>query len=128
VEETLRLATPTSNMWRVSKADYTLGGVDISAGSMVLLKYFSSNHDESLFGEPMEFDVTRANAKRHIAFGFGTHVCIGQHLSRLEMIVAWEKLFEGTKGMRLDCAPGELEYMPNILLRGLEEIPVIFDK
>lgn len=128
VEETLRLATPTSNMWRVSKADYTLGGVDIPAGSMVLLKYFSSNHDESLFGEPMEFDVTRANAKRHIAFGFGTHVCIGQHLSRLEMIVAWEKLFEGTKGMRLDCAPGELEYMPNILLRGLEEIPVIFDK
>jgi cytochrome P450 family 142 subfamily A polypeptide 1 len=128
VEETLRLATPTSNMWRVSKADYTLGGVDIPAGSMVLLKYFSSNHDESLFGEPMEFDVTRANAKRHIAFGFGTHVCIGQHLSRLETIVAWEKLFEGTKGMRLDCAPGELEYMPNILLRGLEEIPVIFDK
>lgn len=128
VEETLRLATPTSNMWRVTKKDHTLGGVEIPGGSMVLLKYFSSNHDDALFKAPMEFDVTRDNAKRHIAFGFGTHVCIGQHLSRLEMTVAWEKLFDGIRGMRLGCAPDELEYMPNILLRGLEELPVIFDK
>jgi cytochrome P450 len=128
VEETLRLATPTSNMWRIAKKDYTLGGVDLPKGAMVLLKYFSANHDEALFESPLEFDVTRDNAKRHIAFGFGTHVCIGQHLSRLEMIVAWEKLFAGTKAMRLDCAPQELEYMPNILLRGLEHLPVIFEK
>ena len=128
VEETLRLASPTSNMWRITKVDHTLGGVDIPKGSMVLLKYFSANHDEALFEAPMEFDVTRDNAKRHIAFGFGTHVCIGQHLSRLEMTVAWEKLFAGTSAMRLNCAPTELEYMPNILLRGLEELPVIFEK
>lgn len=128
VEETLRLASPTSNMWRVTKKDYTLGGVDIPAGSMVLLKYFSSNHDETMFEAPMEFDVTRENAKRHIAFGFGTHVCIGQHLSRLEMISSWEKLFAGTKSMRLACDPADLEYMPNILLRGLERLPVIFEK
>jgi cytochrome P450 len=128
VEETLRLASPTSNMWRMTKIDHTLGGVDIPKGSMVLLKYFSANHDEALFDAPMEFDVTRENAKRHIAFGFGTHVCIGQHLSRLEMTVAWEKLFAGTTGMRLNCAPETLEYMPNILLRGLEELPVIFEK
>lgn len=128
VEETLRLASPTSNMWRVTKTDYTLGGVDLPAGSMVLLKYFSSNHDENMFESPMEFDVKRSNAKRHIAFGFGTHVCIGQHLSRLEMTVAWEKLFAGTKSMRLDCDPSEMDYMPNILLRGLEELPVVFEK
>jgi cytochrome P450 len=128
VEETLRLATPTSNMWRVTKQDYTLGGVELPKGSMVLLKYFSANHDESLFQSPLEFDVTRDNAKRHIAFGFGTHVCIGQHLSRLEMIVAWEKLFDATSSMRLSCDPSELEYMPNILLRGLETLPVIFEK
>lgn len=128
VEETLRLASPTSNMWRVTKQEHTLGGVTIPAGSMVLLKYFSANHDEKLFAAPMEFDVTRENAKRQVAFGFGTHVCIGQHLSKLEMTIAWEKLFDGTKGMRLNCAPEALEYMPNILLRGLEELPVIFDK
>jgi cytochrome P450 len=128
VEETLRLASPTSNMWRITKQDYTLGGVELPKGSMVLLKYFSANHDEAMFEAPLEFDVTRDNAKRHIAFGFGTHVCIGQHLSRLEMIVAWEKLFAGTTSMRLDCAPQELEYMPNILLRGLEHLPVIFEK
>ena len=126
VEETLRLASPTSNMWRMTKQDYSLGGVEMPKGSMVLLKYFSANHDEALFQSPLEFDVTRDNAKRHIAFGFGTHVCIGQHLSRLEMIVAWEKLFAGTRSMRLDCEPQALEYMPNILLRGLEKLPVIF--
>ncbi|MCB1690670.1 MAG: cytochrome P450 [Halioglobus sp.] len=128
VEETLRLATPTSNMWRITKQDYTLGGVTLPKGSMVLLKYFSANHDDALFQSPMEFDVTRDNAKRHIAFGFGSHVCIGQHLSRLEMIVAWEKLFDATSAMRLDCKPEALEYMPNILLRGLEKLPVIFEK
>jgi cytochrome P450 len=128
VEETLRLASPTSNMWRVTKSDYNLGGVDLPAGSMVLLKYFSSNHDEEMFEAPMEFDVTRKNAKRHIAFGFGAHVCIGQHLSRLEMTIAWENLFEGTSNMRLDCAPDSLEYMPNVLLRGLEKLQVVFEK
>jgi cytochrome P450 len=128
VEETLRLSSPTSNMWRVTKSECTLGDVTIPEGSMVLLKYFSSNHDEAMFESPMEFDVTRANAKRHVAFGFGTHVCVGQHLSRLEMTVAWEKLFAGTTGMRLDCDPQSLEYMPNILLRGLEELKVVFEK
>ncbi len=126
VEESLRIATPTSNMWRLAKEDYTLGHVDIPAGSMVLLKYFSSNHDEAMFEEPMEFDVTRANAKRHIAFGFGSHVCIGQHLSRLEMIIAWERLFDAVGAMQLDADPSTLEYMPNILLRGLEKLPVTF--
>lgn len=128
VEETLRLASPTSNMWRLCKEDYDLGGTTIPAGSMVLLKYFSSNHDDNMFEAPMEFDVTRKNAKRHIAFGFGSHVCIGQHLSRLEMIIAWEKLFEMTSSIKLAADPTSLEYMPNILLRGLEELPVVIER
>jgi cytochrome P450 family 142 subfamily A polypeptide 1 len=124
VDESLRLASPTSNMWRVAKSDYELGGITIPAGSMVLLKYFSSNHDENMFDEPLAFDVTRENAKRHIAFGFGAHVCIGQHLSKLEMKVAWEVLLDRFDHFELACEPEELEYMPNILLRGLEEIPI----
>ena len=126
VDESLRLATPTSNMWRYMKSDYELGGVSIPKGSMVLLKYFSCNHDESLFEEPMKFDVTRANAKRHVAFGFGIHVCIGQHLSKLEMRIGWEEIFKRLDGLALACADGDLEYMPNILLRGMEEIPVTY--
>lgn len=124
VEESLRLASPTSNMWRVTKSDYELGGVLIPEGSAVLLKYFSSNHDSAMFEEPMKFDVQRANLRRHIAFGFGTHVCIGQHLSKLEMIIAWEELFNRFENFELAVADDQLEYMPNILLRGLEEIPI----
>lgn len=128
VEESLRLATPTSNMWRVTREDYSLGGTTIPKGSMVLLKYFSSNHDESMFEQPMDFDVTRNNAKRHIAFGFGTHVCIGQHLSKLEMTIAWETLFDNSSNFTMASAPEALEYMPNILLRGLEDIQVVIER
>ncbi len=128
VEESLRVASPTSNMWRVTKSNYTIGGVTIPANSMVLLKYFSSNHDESMFEEPLEFDVKRANAKRHIAFGFGSHVCIGQHLSKLEMIVAWEKLFDNSSNFKMVTKPEELEYMPSILLRGIENIHIVIER
>jgi cytochrome P450 family 142 subfamily A polypeptide 1 len=128
VEESLRLATPTSNMWRLTRSDYELGGVTIPASSMVLLKYFSSNHDEAMFEDPMRFDVTRKNVRRQGAFGFGTHVCIGQHLSKLEMVVGWEVIFERLQNLQLAVPADDLEYMPNILLRGLEEIPITFDK
>ncbi len=124
VEESLRLASPTSNMWRFAKEDYELGGVTIPAGSMMLLKYFSSNHDANMFEDPMKFDVTRDNVKRHVAFGFGVHVCIGQHLSKLEMIVGWHAIFDALDNFELAGPDEELEYMPNILLRGLEEIPI----
>lgn len=127
VDESLRVASPTSNMWRMMKEDYTIGGVTIPEGAMVLLKYFSSNHDESMFENPLEFDITRKNVNRHIAFGFGSHVCIGQHLSKLEMIIAWETLLENSSNFTLSCEPQSLEYMPNLLLRGLEEIPVIIE-
>ncbi len=127
VDESLRLATPTSNMWRVTKDDYTLGGTTIPAGSMVLLRYFSSNHDESMFENAIEFDITRGNVNRHVAFGFGTHVCIGQHLSKLEMTIAWEKLLDNSSNFRMTTAPDALEYMPNILLRGLESINIVVE-
>ncbi len=127
VDESLRIASPTSNMWRMSTEDYELGGTTIPKGSMVLLKYFSSNHDENMFEKPMEFDVTRKNVKRHIAFGFGSHVCIGQHLSKLEMTIAWEKLFANSTNFTMVTAPEDLEYMPNILLRGLEEIQIVIE-
>ena len=128
VEESLRLATPTSNMWRVAKEDCEIGGVTIPEGSTMLLKYFSSNHDEEIFEEPMRFDVTRENARSHIAFGFGIHVCIGQLLSRQEMVNGWQVMFQKLKNFKLDTDPDELKYMPNILLRGLEELPITFDK
>jgi cytochrome P450 len=91
------------------------------------LKYFSSNHDENMFEQAMEFDVTRSNAKRHVAFGFGAHVCIGQHLSKLEMIIAWETLFENSSNFVMNTEPTEMKYMPNVLLRGLEEIVITIE-
>ena len=115
-------------MWRVAKEDCEIGGVIIPEGSTILLKYFSSNHDEEIFEEPMRFDVTRENARSHIAFGFGIHVCIGQLLSRQEMVNGWQVMFQKLKNFKLDTDPNELKYMPNILLRGLEELPITFNK
>ena len=84
-------------MWRVAKEDCEIGGVIIPKGSTILLKYFSSNHDEEIFEEPMRFDVTRENARSHIAFGFGIHVCIGQLLSKQEMVNGWQVMFQKLK-------------------------------
>ena len=71
VEEILRYATPTANMWRVTTKDAELGGVEIPAGSMMLLRYAAANRDPEVFADPDRFDVERANAPEHIAFGPG---------------------------------------------------------
>ncbi|MDH3684800.1 MAG: cytochrome P450 [Myxococcales bacterium] len=127
VEEVLRLATPTANMWRVAKVDSELGGVEIPAGSFVMLRYASANRDESVFPDPDRFDVERANASEHIAFGKGIHFCLGAELARAEMTAAFPRLIERLRNPRLAADATPPRYMPNILLHGLESLELEFD-
>ncbi|MCH2169204.1 cytochrome P450 [Myxococcota bacterium] len=127
VEEVLRLATPTANMWRVVKCDTRLGGVDIPAGSMAMLRFASANRDEAVFRDPDRFDITRENASDHVAFGLGIHFCLGAMLARKEMQVAFERLLARIGNFRLSTQQSELIYEPNILLRGLMELHIDFD-
>ncbi len=127
VEEILRHATPTSNMWRVCKQDTELGGVEIPQGSMVMIRYAAANRDESVFPEPDRFDVERKNANAQIAFGLGIHYCLGAQLAKSELAKSFEALSERLATIRIDPAAPPLRHNPNILLRGLESLPVVFE-
>jgi cytochrome P450 len=126
VEEVLRLATPTTNMWRICTRDVELAGARIPKGSFVLLRYASANRDEARFPDPDRFDVRRANAADHLAFGQGIHFCLGAALARKEMEVAFRTLLRRLGDWRL--APGlpAPRHKPNVLLRGLEALHLEF--
>jgi len=126
VEEVLRLATPTASMWRKAKRDVQLGGVAIPAGSMLLLRFASANRDETRFADPDRFDVRRANASEHLAFGHGIHFCIGASLARKEMRIAFRALLDRFDALRLAAGRPEPSYKPSVLLRGLGELHLEF--
>jgi cytochrome P450 len=127
VEEILRHATPTSNMWRVSKQDTELGGVEIPQGSMVMIRFAAANRDESIFPEPDRFDVERENASEQIAFGYGIHYCLGAQLAKSELVKSMEALSQRLGSVRIPSGAPPLEHTPNILLRGLKALPLEFD-
>ena len=127
VEEVLRLDTPTAGMWRVVTRDCKLGDYEFKGGSMVLVRYAAANRDPAQFPEPDSFQVERKNARTHLAFGKGIHMCVGNMLSRKEMTVAFETLLDQIDDIRI--ADGAvLEVAPNLLLRGYKAVPITFRK
>ncbi|KPP95408.1 cytochrome P450 [Erythrobacter sp. HL-111] len=127
VEEALRYETPTAGMWRIVKQDTELGGVKMPAGSIAQLRYAAANRDPKRFEDPDRFDIGRRNARAHLAFGKGPHMCVGNMLSRKEMLVAFDELLE-----RLDhfavADEGAITILPNILLRGVTRLPITFTR
>jgi cholest-4-en-3-one 26-monooxygenase len=125
VEEFIRYVTPVHNMCRVAREDAVVNGVTIPKGNQVVLMYSSANRDESQFDDAEALDVTRT-PNNHIAFGFGTHFCLGASLARLEIKTMFEELLRRTKGWEI--TPGtEPVYTPNAFVRGIESANVTFD-
>jgi cytochrome P450 len=125
VEEMLRLETPTSGMWRVVKTDAAIAGVEAKAGTMLMVRYAAANRDPSKYENPDAFQPDRKNARTHLAFGRGIHMCVGNMLSRKELAVAFQELLARLDGFAV--APGaELVWKPNMLLRGLSNLPIGF--
>lgn len=91
VEESIRWATPVQQFVRSAAEDYELRGQQIRKGDLLYLSYVSANRDEEVFEDPYEFRPERA-PNRHIGFGYGGHVCLGQHLARREMRAFREEL------------------------------------
>lgn len=100
VEEFIRWVTPILNMRRTATEDHDLHGETIHAGDEVLLMYSSANRDERVFTDPETLDVTRDH-NHHVAFGFGSHFCLGASLARLEIRVMFEELLRRIPEMRL---------------------------
>lgn len=127
VEEALRYETPTAGMWRIVKQDTELGGVAIPAGSVVQLRYAAANRDPAKFENPDKFDIERANARAHLAFGKGPHMCVGNMLSRKEMLVAFDELLSRLTNFKV-ADEGGIAVLPNILLRGVTRLPITYEK
>ncbi len=102
IDETLRWDTPVLMMYRVAAKDALLSGVRIPAGSMVQASQGAANRDPLHFADPNTFDIFRQNKSRPLRFGNGPHVCIGQHLAKLEMTRAVSALMDRLPNLRLD--------------------------
>ena len=119
----LRWVTPIVNFQRTATTDSDVAGVPIAAGEKLLLLYGSANRDPSVFGPTAdEFDIRR-DPNPHIAFGFGTHFCLGASLARLEIRVMYEELLRRLPDVEL--APGaSVQRTPSSFIRGIHSMPV----
>ena len=104
IEESIRWVTPVKHFMRTATADAELAGKKIAKGDWLFLSYPSGNRDETVFDDPFSFKVDRTPNK-HIAFGYGAHICLGQHLARMEMRVLWEELLARLDSVELDGTP-----------------------
>lgn len=121
VEETLRFESSQISWRRVTTQDTTLGGVDLPAGTKLMLNFAAANHEPDRFAEPDTFDILRANANKHISFGKGIHFCLGAGLARMEARIALELLSQRLPSLRLVDGQ-ELSFSPNITFRGPDEL------
>jgi cytochrome P450 len=133
IEEALRFESPIKGDFRLARAATTIGGVDVPAGTTLMVHYGAANRDPRHFENPDSFDPDRSNARRHIGFGRGVHSCIGAPLARAEGRVIIARLLERTTEIRIDDAvhgpvgDRHYGYVPTYILRGLTDIHVTVD-
>jgi cytochrome P450 len=104
IDESIRWATPVKHFMRSATADTELHGRKIAKDDWLLLSYPSGNRDEDVFIDPFKFDIARSPNK-HLAFGYGAHLCLGQHLAKLEMRLFWEELLPRLDAVELAGQP-----------------------
>jgi cytochrome P450 len=120
VDEILRWTTPSIYKRRTATCDVQFMGQRIKAGDKVTYLEMSANRDAAVFDDPFRFDITRS-PNRHLAFGFGVHVCLGASLARLEMRLAFAELLARIETFRSE---GPIEWMPNNRLLGIRHMPL----
>jgi len=124
IEEMLRWTSPVKNMARTLTADTEFYGTHLKQGEKVLLLFESANFDEKVFGDPDNFRIDRS-PNNHMAFGFGTHFCLGNQLARLELSMMQKRLLQRLPDMRL-VSDEPLPLRPANFVSGLELMPVEF--
>ncbi len=108
VDEAIRWITPVKHFMRSATEDAEIAGRQIAKGDWLMLCYPSGNRDEAVFEDADRFDPTR-NPNRHIAFGYGAHLCLGQHLAKMEMRILFEELMPRLKSLEFAGTPARAE-------------------
>lgn len=126
MDEFIRLQSPVATYARNVTRDVEVGGVRMKAGERVLIRFDSANRDESRFPEPdrLVFDPPRASSA---GFGLGVHRCVGMHLARVQIALAFEELLAQITNLRLSCAPEDIVWAPGIA-NAPDRIPLKFDR
>jgi cholest-4-en-3-one 26-monooxygenase len=124
IEEMLRWTSPLKNMARTVTADTEFHGANLEKGEKMLLLFESANFDEAVFGDPENFRIQR-DPNSHLAFGFGTHFCLGNQLARIELINMTRRVLERLPDLRL-ASDDVLPLRPANFVSGLESMPVTF--
>lgn len=132
IEECLRYESPVRGDFRMVKVPVTVGGVQLPAGTIVMLVNAAMNRDPGKFDDPDVFDAERVNARNHVAFGRGPHSCPGAPLARTEAVISLQRLFDRTSEIWIDDEvhgpPGQrnYRYLPTFILRGLTRLHIRF--
>jgi cytochrome P450 len=119
-EEMIRWVTPVKEFMRTAAADTEVRGVPVRQGQAVLLSYPSANRDEEIFDDPFRFDVGR-DPNRHLAFGFGVHLCLGAALARMETRAFFAELLPRLQSIELAGRP---EWTATTFVGGLKHLPI----
>ena len=123
IEEAIRWTTPVQHFLRTATEDCELGGQKIAKDDWLMLCYASGNRDEAVFEDPFTFNPDRT-PNNQIAFGFGGHVCLGQHLARMEMRILMEEMLPRLKSIELAGEPARVE---STFVGGLKRLPIRFE-
>jgi cytochrome P450 len=125
-EEVVRLESPVQCLLRETSVDVEMHGVTIPAGSIVSLRFASANRDERRYEHPEDFDLERENPRSHLAFGLGTHHCLGAPLARRELYYGFKVLVERIDEMWFIEGANDFRYQPNYFLRALKQLHIGF--
>lgn len=123
VDESIRWTTPVKTFMRTATADVDFAGRDLKKGDWLMLCYASGNRDEAVFEAPDQFHVDR-KPNRHLAFGYGAHLCLGQHLAKMEMRILWEELIPRLSELALAGVPAMSEA---VFVNGPKRLPIQFE-
>jgi cytochrome P450 len=132
IEETLRMESPVKTQFRLAVRSTSLGGVDIPAGTTVMIAPGAANRDPDRFECPHEFRLDRKNVREQVAFARGVHSCPGAPLARVEGRISVERILARMKDIEIDerfHGPADdrrLTYEPTYILRGLTDLHLRF--
>jgi len=121
VSEIIRWQTPLAHMRRTAIADSELRGKTIKKGDKVVMWYVSGNRDEEVIENPNELIIDRANARRHLSFGFGIHRCVGNRLAEMQLKIVWEEILKRFGKIEVVEEPRRV---PSAFVKGYEEMKV----
>ena len=134
IEECLRFESPVKGDFRLARVRVDVGGVEIPAGSDVMVLNGAANRDPRKFDDPAEFQLDRPNARQHLAFGRGPHTCPGAPLARAEGRISIERILARTTDIRISeqahgpAGARRFRYVPTYILRGLTDLMIEFDR